>query len=267
MIACSGTGGVAFRTLRTPDERQHGREEDQDEPDDEEREPEVERQREGGGHGRQEEADGVHGRRDRRPRAGPTPTPSAPAFRFISVAASSTSSPASAFAWSATRFAASPTEAWPFAVLVTRVGMAPPVEDLGEEDAEGERGADDEERVRAAAPLLGPVELRARRRPRRALGRLPSVGSSPLIRFAIRLGLSLRTKAASSASGCAAFSATPPRSAALSAVFCSVSAAFSTASSPTAIYFFTGGGSPVVTRQILDATVRAATVAAAAIAA
>src|SRR5215218_5761904 len=91
-----------------------------------------------------------------------TPAPSAATFCFSSSPASSTSSPTSALAWSATCLAASPT---PGADPLPRVGMAPPVHDLGEHDAGGECGADHDERARSSpAGRLRPLaELRGGR--------------------------------------------------------------------------------------------------------
>src|SRR6266540_2375564 len=85
----------------------------------------------------------------------PMPTPRAATFRLTSSAASSSSSRASVLACSATSLAAGPTPR----CSVSRVGMSPPVDELGEADPCGECDPQDEERVRAAVPLRSLAEL------------------------------------------------------------------------------------------------------------
>src|SRR5436190_14156205 len=92
----------------------------------------------------------------------PMPTPSTVTLFFSSSVASSTSTRAIADACSATDFAAPPTP--PFACASDAgVCMPPPVEDLRQQVAARQRGADHEPRTQAAARLrlLRPLELRA----------------------------------------------------------------------------------------------------------
>src|SRR5919109_2063479 len=86
------------------------------------------------------------------------PRPSAPILRLISRPASSSSSRASVLACSATSFAAGPTP-WR---SVSRVGMSPPVEELRDGDAGGQRDSHHEERVRAVPLRALAVLLPAR---------------------------------------------------------------------------------------------------------
>src|SRR5262245_56153601 len=104
--------------------------------------------------------------------------------------------------------------------------MAPPVDDLGDDDPND-------------APMttngFGPPPLPELLFPAAGLDGVttpwlgePSSGASPLKRALIRLGFSCRTKAASSASGSASFAISPPSAAASLANFCRRSAASST---------------------------------------
>src|SRR5436190_14259415 len=100
----------------------------------------------------------------------PTPTPRFVTFFLSSRVASSSSSLNSALARSATSLAVAPR---PFC-SVAGVCMAPPVDDLGQQDSGGECRADDHERARPALHpgRLGPAaELGAGRRDG-AFGRL-----------------------------------------------------------------------------------------------
>src|SRR5438874_2633466 len=102
------------------------------------------------------------------PIAKPIPRPSETTLRFNSSVASSSSSRTTALARSATSFTAAPTPC----ESVSRVGMSPPVDPLREDDAGGQRNADDEPRIWTATALrLGTLaELRTRRRERRFSG-------------------------------------------------------------------------------------------------
>ena len=120
--------------------------------------------------------------------------------------------------------------------------MAPPVDDLGEHDSGEERGANDQQRRGPLATALALLflglrpraELRAAWRWRRVSARLlVRSARSPLARAFIRLGFSLRRKAASLRSSSDSHSPTPsPRAAARSARCCRRSAPRSTRTSP-----------------------------------
>src|SRR4029453_153156 len=92
--------------------------------------------------------------------ANPMPRPSATTLRFSSSAASSSSRRMIALVRSATSLTAAPTPC----ASVSRVGMSPPVDPLGQGDSRDDGDANDEPRIRAAAvPVLRPLaELRAR---------------------------------------------------------------------------------------------------------
>src|SRR3982751_6565450 len=90
----------------------------------------------------------------------PIPRPREATLRFSSSAASSSSRRTIALVRSATCFTAVPT----FCASASWVGMAPPVDPLGQDDARDDGGADDEERIRAAVlRLLALPELRSGR--------------------------------------------------------------------------------------------------------
>src|SRR4051812_11839940 len=96
--------------------------------------------------------------------------------------------------------------------------MAPPVDDFRGDDAERERDADDDEGAGPPEPpffvgVLISVGRSESCGPEGAFGASPgarSVGDSPLIRFLIKAGFSLRRKTASSASSSASLALTPP---------------------------------------------------------
>src|SRR3954451_14115827 len=94
------------------------------------------------------------------PKAKPMPMPSEVTLRLSSSAASSSSSRTIELVCSATCLTAAPTPC----ESASWVGMAPPIDELGEHDAGHERGADDDERARAALllRLLALAELWAR---------------------------------------------------------------------------------------------------------
>src|SRR3954451_10148262 len=104
------------------------------------------------------------------PKAKPMPIPSDVTLRLSSSAASSSSSRTIELVCSATCLTAAPTPC----ESASWVGMASPIDELREHDPGDERGADDDERVRAALLLrfLALAELRARRRQRRLPGLL-----------------------------------------------------------------------------------------------
>src|SRR3954465_1640671 len=100
----------------------------------------------------------------------PIPSPSETTFRFSSSAASSSSSRTIALVRSATCFTAVPT----LCASASWVGMAPPIDPFGEDDARDDGSADDEERLRPAVLLRLPAlpELRPGRGQRRLPGLL-----------------------------------------------------------------------------------------------
>src|SRR5204862_7854676 len=100
----------------------------------------------------------------RPPTPSPIPIPSAAPFFLSSRAASSSSSLARLLACSATCFAAGPTPL--FASVVSRVGMAPPVNHLRQRDPGCKRHGGDQKRVRAAAALQPALRSPPLRRPR-----------------------------------------------------------------------------------------------------
>src|SRR5438034_3359094 len=102
---------------------------------------------------------------NRRPPApSPIPVPRDWAFFLSSSTASSSSSLARLLACSATCFAAGPTPL--FASVVSRVGMAPPVNHLRQRDPGCKRHRGDQKRVRAAAALPPALRSPPLRRPR-----------------------------------------------------------------------------------------------------
>src|SRR5581483_1621539 len=192
----------------------------------------------------------------------PMPTPRAVTFFFSSNAASSSSSLAIADAWSATCFAAPPTPA-PF-VLVPWVGMPPPIDDLGEHVPRCERGPDHEPRARAVPPpaaRTGALELRPGGRAPDSAGRL--VGRSLALRARLdQARLQLPEEVRVLGQGCADLRLHAAGRLRLPhervelvgrALDCLIRLR----------HFFVGGSSPVATRQILDASLRAAIVEAA----
>src|SRR6478609_6284899 len=103
------------------------------------------------------------------PSNSPMPSPSDETLRLSSSAASSSSSRTIALARSATSLTAAPRPCGLCRPLVPWVGIAPPVDPLGQEDAGGQRGSGDQPGTRAAAtrhllPLRPRAQLRARRR-------------------------------------------------------------------------------------------------------
>src|SRR5215211_3902951 len=195
----------------------------------------------------------------------PIPTPRTATFFFSSSPASSSSSFAIVLACSATVFAATPTPPLPSALASSSrcseagVGMAPPVDDPRERDAERDRGSDNDPRARpAGARRLGACpELRSRRRDatlgrllvRRQLASRARLDEARL-ELAQELGVvgerlrELRLHAALQRE---------PVGLLLELVRCGVEAA----------HFLVGGSSPVAIRQIRDESRRAATVATA----
>jgi hypothetical protein len=139
--------------------------------------------------------------------------------------------------------------------------MSPPVQELGEQDARRPRRNDDEQRMRAAGILRALAELWARRRDdscaRLLVGRSLSAGPG---HHEARLQLAqegrvlrerrreLRTQAARGRR-------------AMGKNLKAIGASLDDCVCPC--HFFAGGASPVATRQIFDATRRAAIVAAA----
>src|SRR3954452_17738831 len=101
--------------------------------------------------------------------------PSAATFFLISSAASSSSRRASVLACSATCLAAGPTPGF----SVAGVGMAPPVDELGRGDAEGECHAEYEKRTGPATAARAFAEL------------WPGRGDDALVRLQIRRRLAL----------------------------------------------------------------------------
>src|SRR5436305_5392047 len=79
------------------------------------------------------------------------PIPSAATFRFSSIDASSSSSLTIVLRCSETLFAAAPRPCW---ASVSRVGMSPPVDPFGGDDAGREAHSEHEPRIRAAAAAL-----------------------------------------------------------------------------------------------------------------
>ena len=141
----------------------------------------------------------------------------------------------------------------PACASVAGVGIAPPVDDLREQDAG---------RTRRRSPRRGTDSGRRRPRPSDAAeaagpdgatgpwAGFSSVGASPFARARIRLGLSLRREAASSARGWAsfAFDASPCGRAESAS---SLQAGGGAVDELVEVrHFFIGGSSPVATRQI-----------------
>src|SRR6185437_12136766 len=110
------------------------------------------------------------------PSNSPMPSPSDETLRLSSSAASSSSSRTIALARSATSLTAAPRPCGLCRPLVPWVGIAPPVDPLGQEDAGGQCGSGDQPGIRpAAARLLLPLRRRAQLRARRSHGHLPGL--------------------------------------------------------------------------------------------
>src|SRR4051794_22463623 len=186
------------------------------------------------------------------------PTPSAATLRFSSSVASSTSSRARALACSVTCLTAGPRPE-----SVSRVGMASPVDDLRDHDAERERRGDHDEGVRAA--LLRALRLL---RQLRAGGRMPlRAGLLVLRRVAARAGhhearlqLAQEVGVVGERLGDLRRHAVP-RGRLRAQILDLLGRAFHDA--VALVHFLVGGSSPVMMRQRLAETRRAASVASA----
>src|SRR3954451_10009800 len=190
------------------------------------------------------------------------PTPTAAAFRLSSAAASASSRRTIELTRSLTSFVACPRPR----PSPARMGMAPPVDDLGRDDAERERDADDDERTRAAGAALLLRRVHERRMlPDLRAGRCDRPLAGPLVRRCLafeslldqgRLQLTEKYRVVGKLVGDLRLHAALA-SEALRRCLCLVGERVERA------HRFAGGSSPVARRQIEVAARREASVAAA----